>query len=132
MVVLSGIATLMTVGVYGLVAGIVKLDDGGLLLAEREGAGVMAASIRWFGRGILAFAPWLMRALSVVGTVAMFAVGGGILAHASHAVMDLIEQGVHWLDWGFYTPLEMFATGVIGLLVGLTLVKGQSLLFDRH
>ncbi|QDE90054.1 hypothetical protein BHS06_14400 [Myxococcus xanthus] len=74
--VLTGIALLMTVGVYGLVAGIVKLDDAGLYLMKAEG-GVK----RSLGRGILATAPYLMKGLGIVGTAAMFMVGGGILTH---------------------------------------------------
>ena len=79
--VVAGIAILMTVGVYGLVAGIVKLDDGGLHLAGRTGEGAWPSFQRAAGRAILAAAPGLMKALSVVGTAAMFLVGGGILAH---------------------------------------------------
>ncbi len=82
--VLVGISVLMTVGVYGLVAGIVKLDDLGLWLVRRGGALVP------LGRAIVRAAPWLMKALTVVGTAAMFLVGGGILVHGvpvlSHAV----------------------------------------------
>lgn len=80
------IALGMTVGVYGLVAAIVKLDDGGRALVESAGAdggGFRAA----LGKGILWFAPILMKTLSVVGTAAMFIVGGGILTH-----------GVHWIS----------------------------------
>ncbi len=93
--VLSGIALLMTVGVYGFVAGIVKLDDAGLWLSRRAGA-----LSRLLGRAILALAPWLMKALSVLGTAAMFLVGGGILVHGiaplHHAIQALIQpaQGV--------------------------------------
>ena len=79
--VVAGIAILMTAGVYGLVAGIVKLDDGGLHLAGRTGEGPWPSFQRAAGRAILAAAPGLMKALSVVGTAAMFLVGGGILAH---------------------------------------------------
>ncbi|MEK8049287.1 DUF808 domain-containing protein [Ideonella sp. DXS22W] len=74
--VLVMVALLMTVGVYGLVAGIVKIDDAGLWLSRRPGA--LAQTI---GRGLLAAAPWLMKGLTVVGTAAMFLVGGGILVH---------------------------------------------------
>jgi predicted DNA repair protein MutK len=94
--VLSGVAVLMTVGVYGVVAGIVKLDDGGLHLAWRPGHGAAPRFLRRLGRGILAFAPWMMKGLSVVGTAAMFLVGGGILTHGvpavSHAVEGWAEQ----------------------------------------
>jgi predicted DNA repair protein MutK len=90
-VVLSGIAFIMTVGVYGLVAGIVKLDDAGLYLSQRGGPLTKA-----FGRVLLNSAPYLMKVLSVVGTAAMFLVGGGILTHglpgAHHLVEDLAQH----------------------------------------
>ncbi|TCD21538.1 DUF808 domain-containing protein [Pseudomonas sp. IC_126] len=84
--VLIGIAAIMTVGVYGLVAGIVKLDDAGLALSKRTG---VAQAI---GRGILTMAPWLMKSLSVIGTAAMFMVGGGILTHGIKAIHHFIEN----------------------------------------
>ncbi len=90
-VVLAGIAVLMTVGVYGLVAGIVKLDDGGLHLSTRTGEGAWASFQRAAGRAILAAAPGLMKTLSVVGTAAMFLVGGGILAHGIPGIEGWIE-----------------------------------------
>jgi predicted DNA repair protein MutK len=74
--VLVGVAVVMTVGVYGIVAGIVKLDDAGLYLSRRGGAVSRAT-----GRMLLAAAPRLMKSLSVIGTVAMFMVGGGIIGH---------------------------------------------------
>ncbi len=86
--VLVGIAVLMTVGVYGLVAGIVKLDDAGLRMSQMANAASAA-----LGRGILRAAPWLMKALAVAGTAAMFLVGGGILTHGVHAVGEWIRQG---------------------------------------
>jgi predicted DNA repair protein MutK len=76
-VVLSVVAIIATVGVYGLVAAIVKLDDLGLALTK----GDRPSLSQTLGRGILAFAPWLMRSLAVLGTVAMFLVGGSILRH---------------------------------------------------
>jgi uncharacterized protein len=85
--VLAGIGALMTVGVYGLVAGIVKLDDAGLRLSRMASAALAAT-----GRGILRMAPWLMKTLSVAGTAAMFLVGGGILTHGVHAVGEWIEH----------------------------------------
>lgn len=93
--VLSTIAILMTIGVYGLVAAIVKLDDGGLYLLQKQGDGA-AKLARALGAGILKFAPWLMKTLSVVGTAAMFLVGGGILVHGipgSHDWIHHLEQG---------------------------------------
>jgi predicted DNA repair protein MutK len=84
--VLVGIAMIMTVGVYGLVAGIVKLDDGGLRLSQRPDA-----ASRALGAAILKTAPYLMKALSIAGTAAMFLVGGSILSHGVPALHHLIE-----------------------------------------
>ena len=89
LVVLSGIALTMTMGVYGIVAGIVKIDDAGLYLSRLQGDGTSA--LRALGRGLLATAPWLMKALSVVGTAAMFLVGGGILLHGLAWLHPVIE-----------------------------------------
>jgi predicted DNA repair protein MutK len=94
--VLSGIAVAMTIGVYGLVAGIVKLDDGGLYLSQRPGPG--AGFHRSLGRLILAGAPKLMKLLSIVGTAAMFMVGGGILVHGIPALgewLHHLEEAAH-------------------------------------
>ncbi|MEL7559549.1 DUF808 domain-containing protein [Stutzerimonas chloritidismutans] len=86
-VVLAGIAIIMTIGVYGLVAGIVKLDDAGLALTKTSSS--FAQSL---GRAILSVAPWLMKSLSVIGTAAMFMVGGGILTHGFKVIHHLIEN----------------------------------------
>jgi predicted DNA repair protein MutK len=91
LLVLSGIALLMTVGVYGFVAGIVKLDDGGLLLSRAAGDTAFSRFKRALGAAILRAAPWLMKALSVAGTVAMFLVGGGILTHGVAPLHHSIE-----------------------------------------
>jgi predicted DNA repair protein MutK len=99
--VLTGVAVLMTVGVYGLVAAIVKLDDFGLLLSRHPGTGLRARSLRRLGAGVLQTAPWLMKGLSVAGTAAMFLVGGGILAH-----------GIPWLH-----SLPEAITGIPGIIV---------------
>ena len=79
--VLTSIALIMTVGVYGLVAGIVKLDDAGLYLSRAQGEAPPRRLQRWLGRAILIVAPYLMKTLSIAGTAAMFLVGGGILIH---------------------------------------------------
>ena len=89
--VLVGIALIMTVGVYGLVAGIVKLDDAGLHLHRSTGDGAIAGARRAIGGAILAAAPWLMKALSVAGTAAMFLVGGGILVHGLPPLAKVVE-----------------------------------------
>jgi hypothetical protein len=89
--VLSGVAVLMTIGVYGLVAGIVKIDDLGLYLSQRKTS--LAQGLQQaLGRGLVLAAPMLMKALTVLGTLAMFLVGGGILAHGWHAVGQRIED----------------------------------------
>ena len=96
--VLSGIALLMTVGVYGLVAGIVKLDDAGFYLMRTRGENAWAAFRRWVGERLVSFAPWLMKALGVVGTIAMFMVGGGILVHGIHSLDVAIKDVAQQLD----------------------------------
>ena len=111
------IAVLMTIGVYGLVAGIVKLDDAGLYLAKTDpqasGAGARIA----LGKGILFLAPWLMKTLSVVGTAAMFLVGGGILVHGipgSHDWVHHLQEMVGAVSW--LVPLLVNLIG--GLVAG--------------
>ncbi|MFN0120910.1 MAG: DUF808 domain-containing protein [Blastocatellia bacterium] len=93
--VLSAIGVLMTVGVYGLVAAIVKLDDLGLYLTQRGGKGPQGAPLRAIGGLLLAAAPLLMKLLSVLGTAAMFMVGGGILTHGIPLLHHLIENIAH-------------------------------------
>jgi uncharacterized protein len=87
--VLVTLSALMTLGVYGLVAGIVKLDDAGRHLAKQE-----SSLQRGLGAAILTAAPWLMKGLGVAGTIAMFLVGGGILTHALPAVHELTGHRV--------------------------------------
>jgi predicted DNA repair protein MutK len=91
--VLVALSALMTVGVYGLVAGIVKLDDAGMHLTQRgkQSGSALAASL---GAGLLGAAPWLMKGLGIAGTIAMFLVGGGILTHA----IPRLDHLVH--GWG--------------------------------
>lgn len=85
-IVLAGIALIMTIGVYGIVVGIVKLDDAGLWLSQRPGENLWRKFQHRSGRAILFAAPVLMKTLSVVGTAAMFMVGGSILGHGLHSV----------------------------------------------
>ncbi len=86
-IVLSGIAVVMTIGVYGLVGGIVKLDDLGLWMARKTSRLTQAV-----GNGILWAAPYMMKSLSVIGTAAMFLVGGGILVHGIEPLHHAIER----------------------------------------
>jgi len=136
--VLCGLSVLMTVGVYGLVAGIVKLDDLGAWLTRRAGtaSGAGAAFQRALGLGILRSAPWLMKALSVAGTIAMFLVGGGILAHGIPGAHHLTE---HWTDAAASIPgvgglLSALLPSLLNLLVGLiagSIVLAAVLLIKR-
>lgn len=125
--VVAGIALIMTVGVYGLVAGIVKLDDAGLYLYESEGEGAWTSFKRWFGARLIAFAPLLMKTLGIVGTVAMFMVGGGIIVHGIHPIAEAIEHLAHSLG-GIAGALTPTLGGiVVGLIAGaavLILVEG--------
>tara|TARA_Y100001951_G_scaffold102861_1_gene110420 strand:+ start:24565 stop:25497 length:933 start_codon:yes stop_codon:yes gene_type:complete len=115
--VLSTIALVITLGVYGLVAGIVKLDDAGLYLSQRSSA--FAQSL---GRGLLALAPWLMKTLSVVGTAAMFMVGGGILSHGLPPVETALHHAAEWAaqDVGLLSALlPTLFNALLGIVAGL-------------
>ncbi|MEH6588112.1 MAG: DUF808 domain-containing protein [Halioglobus sp.] len=116
--VLAGIAIIMTVGVYGLVAGIVKLDDAGLYLFKTRGEGVWPRFQRWFGQCLISFAPWLMKALGVIGTVAMFMVGGGILLHNIPPLGVAVEQFAHGMTPVMAGLTPTFAGVLIGLVAG--------------
>lgn len=128
--VVAGIALLMTVGVYGLVGLIVKLDDIGLHLLQKPDASALR---RAFGRGLLATAPKLMHLLALVGTIAMFMVGGGILVHGWPFVHHLIEGVAASLAplagvgavLAAVTPTLLNA--LVGVLAGLVLVLAMTL-----
>lgn len=128
--VLVAIALLMTVGVYGLVAAIVKLDDAGLALSRSDHPA--AASV---GEGILAAAPWLMRGLSIAGTAAMFLVGGGIVVHGVPALHHVGEGLLHGFaqPWGGMSA--MLFNGMSGVVLGAailgTLLLGRRLFGKR-
>ena len=122
--VLSGIALLMTLGVYGLVACIVKLDDGGLYLSQKQGRTTLAEWQRSLGRGVLVSAPYLMKALSVAGTAAMFLVGGGILTHGLPMVHHAMESLSQRLGTAAQPILAMALDGVFGILAGAVVLLG--------
>jgi predicted DNA repair protein MutK len=105
--VLAGIAVLMTMGVYGLVAGIVKLDDAGLYLCRQS-----SSAARRLGACVVQAAPWLMKFLSVAGTAAMFLVGGGIIVHGIPALGEAAR--------GWPGALIFLADAVVGVMAGAT------------
>lgn len=110
--VVVSIAVLMTVGVYGFVALIVKLDDMGMHLCKSSGAFAQAV-----GKFLLAAAPWLMKFLSVLGTAAMFMVGGGIVTHGIPAIHHWIEHVAHMTEpLGWLTGAVV--NGVAGVIIG--------------
>lgn len=110
--VLVGIAVLMTIGVYGLVGGIVKLDDLGLWLSRRSGPA------RALGAGILRTAPWLMKGLSVAGTAAMFLVGGGILVHGVPPLAHALEGALAGTPGIVAVLGPMLANAAVGVVAG--------------
>lgn len=117
--ILSGIAILVTVGVYGLVGIIVKLDDMGYWLVKKSSA--LARSV---GNGLLAVAPRLMKLLSIVGTLAMFLVGGGIIVHGIAPLHHAVEQ---WAGEQSALIASLLPTGVnlvLGFIVGAVVLAG--------
>jgi hypothetical protein len=134
--VLSTIAIAMTVGVYGLVAGIVKLDDFGLYLNRLEGAG--KAAQRKLGAWILLGAPYLMKSLSVLGTAAMFMVGGAIIVHGVPLLHHFVEHHGEYVSANSASWLGVIAVilmeAIIGILAGiatLLLITGGKRLFGK-
>ena len=133
--VVVGISILMTVGVYSIVAGIVKLDDAGFYLIKEQAATLWGGFKRGLGQGLLWFAPRLMKGLSIVGTAAMFMVGGGILVHGiprSHEVLHHITEALEnvsviggILAAVIPTLLNAFVGVIAGgfVLLGVLLVK---------
>ncbi|MEA1890888.1 MAG: DUF808 domain-containing protein [Pseudomonadota bacterium] len=131
--VVSGIAVIMTVGVYSLVAGIVKLDDLGLHLIKDKALSAWGGFKRWLGQGILRVAPYLMKTLSIVGTAAMFLVGGGILVHGIPMAYDGIHHVIEVVNsmplgnfLGAITPLLL--NGLAGVIAGGVVLLGVNLL----
>jgi len=128
--VLLAIAAIITVGVYGLVAGIVKLDDAGRALAQKTNNGLQT-----IGNGILAFAPWLMRFLSIAGTAAMFLVGGGIVSHGIPALHHINEALAEGMAQPWLTLTNMAWTGAVGIVLGAIVLAavtlGQKLVKDQ-
>ncbi|HXE50841.1 MAG TPA: DUF808 domain-containing protein [Ramlibacter sp.] len=119
--VLGAIAVVMTAGVYGLVAVIVKLDDLGLYLSGRTHSAVRSA-----GAAILRAAPWLMKGLSVAGTAAMFLVGGGILVHGAAPVRKALEHFTEAAGAAF-GALPILLNAVVGVVAGAVVLGAVAL-----
>jgi len=119
--VVSLIALVMTVGVYGLVAGIVKLDDLGLYMMMRKGKSIFKQLVRKVGTWLLNLTPYLMYFLSIVGTIAMFWVGGGIIGHdisTIHELNNYIDESLNHLNfWG--SILSFLLTTMVSVTLGL-------------
>lgn len=111
--VVSAIAVIMTIGVYGLVAGIVKMDDAGLYMMLRKGQSVWKQIIRKVGQFLLNATPYLMRTLTILGTAAMFLVGGSIIGHGIPALHHAVEPLSK-----ISALLPILVDGVVGLIVG--------------
>ncbi len=117
--ILSGIALLVTVGVYGLVGIIVKLDDMGYWLVEKT-----SSLAQWTGKALLAIAPRLMKVLSIVGTLAMFLVGGGIVVHGIAPLHHAIENLAHGQNGVIASLLPTGANLVLGFIIGAIVLAG--------
>lgn len=120
--ILSGIAVLVTIGVYGLVGIIVKLDDMGYWLAEKRA--VLAQAL---GKSLLFIAPWLMKILSVVGTLAMFLVGGGIVVHGIAPLHHAIEHMAQGSNTFVAALLPVLANLVLGFIIGAIVLSAVKL-----
>ena len=120
--ILSGIAILVTVGVYGLVGLIVKLDDIGYWLEEKS-----SAVARGIGKSLLVLAPWLMKSLSVVGTLAMFLVGGGIVVHGIAPLHHAIEHFSSAQGAVIAAILPTLLNLVLGFIIGAIVVAAVKL-----
>lgn len=133
--VLVAISVIMTVGVYGLVAGIVKLDDAGLYLSKK-----VNGAAQLVGRALLATAPKLMKLLTVVGTAAMFMVGGSILVHGVPALHHMVDgaaaaagavPAVGSILQAITPTLIDAVAGIVAGGIVLLVVSGASRLFKR-
>jgi|TARA_R110002012_G_scaffold132168_1_gene285082 predicted DNA repair protein MutK len=119
--VVSALAIAITIGVYGLVAGIVKLDDAGLYMLRKSVSGSFNTIQRFIGRSLLIIAPMLMKSLAIIGTAAMFLVGGGIVVHSvpfiHHIVGDILHP-VTESGGALASILPVVADGVVGIIAG--------------
>lgn len=130
-IVLAVVGIAVTIGVYGVVGLIVKMDDIGLHLVEKPAAGVRA-----IGRGLVKAMPYLLSALSVIGTAAMIWVGGGIIVHGieqyglttlPHFIHHSAEAAAHavpvaqgFVEWA----VNAIGSGIVGVIIGAAIVFG--------
>lgn len=121
--ILAGVAILVTIGVYGIVAMIVKIDDLGLWLKQKSSTVAQA-----IGGALLAFAPWLMKALTLVGTIAMFLVGGGIIVHGITPLHHAITEYSSGFNGVVSALLSNGTNLVIGFIVGSIVLLGVNLI----
>ena len=126
--VLAVVGIGMTAGIYGLVGGLVKLDDIGLHMQKKKGDDLFSKSVRGVGKGIVNTVPWLMKSISVLGTAAMFAVGGGILLHGIPAAAHAVEALAHLAPHAAVPFIEAAAGIAAGLVTGLAAVPTVKLL----
>ena len=116
--ILAGIAILVTAGVYGIVAGIVKVDDLGFWLQKKS-----SSPAQWAGGVLLAAAPWMMKILTVVGTLAMLLVGGGIIVHGLPLLHHLVESWSAGQSSMVAGMIGNLANLVLGMIVGLIVLS---------
>ena len=122
--VMAAIGVGMTVLVYGLVGIIVKLDDLGMMLMRQK-----SAAVQGIGRGLISFMPWFMRGLSIVGTLAMFLVGGGLIAHNLGFLHDFLHAQ-HW-DSGMMEHIANLVVGVAAGALACAIVLPAMKLFQK-
>jgi len=133
--VLAGVAFIMTVGVYGLVAGIVKIDDLGMYLLRRPSGQPASGVLQAVGRSLLRAAPVLMKTLAVAGTAAMFLVGGGIVVHGVpylHHAVEAVVAGLTPAGAGAAATVvsalvPLLGDALVGVLVGALALAGVSM-----
>ncbi len=115
------VGIVMTIGVYGLVAAIVKIDDAGLYLSQRQGESAFTRFNRKLGFMLLSAAPLLMKSLTIIGTIAMFMVGGGILTHGVPSIGEPIHHAGELVgELAVFGPvLELITPSLINTLLGI-------------
>lgn len=122
---LCAIAILITLGVYGLVAGIIKLDDLGYWMLKKAKAGSLKAKTGLF---LINTAPYLMRFLGFVGTVAMFLVGGGIIIGEIPQLLQLQNQWISQLGDSFARNfVGIIYSFILGLIVGYIVLMAHTI-----